>query len=90
MIIAVSRVVWAAGWRPGNLRLRYYRQGRNVTEPKTPLDELALDGLMLASDAAVVSYQEQRLKLQATRKVRDNRQRADLAPTQTGGDDEVV
>jgi hypothetical protein len=58
-----------------------------VTEPKTPLDERALDGLMLTTDAAVVAYQEQRLKLQAARKVRDNRQGADLAPTQTSGND---
>jgi hypothetical protein len=61
-----------------------------VTEPKTPLDERALDGLMLATDAAVVAYQEQRLKLQAERTVLDNRQRADLTQTQTGGDDEIV
>jgi hypothetical protein len=64
--------------------------GKIVTEPKTPLDERALDGLMLASDAAVVAYQEQRLKLQAARKVRDHRKRADLAGTQTGGDDEIA
>jgi hypothetical protein len=61
-----------------------------VTEYKTPLDERALDGLMLASDAAVASYHEQRLKLQAARRVRDNRQPADLAHTQTGGDDEIA
>jgi hypothetical protein len=64
--------------------------GGIVTEPKTPFDERALDGLMLATDAAVVSYQEQRLKLEAAREVRDNRQRADLAHTQTGGDDEIA
>jgi hypothetical protein len=45
---------------------------------------------MLATDAAVASYQEQRLKLQAARNVRDNRQRADRAHTQTGADDEVA
>lgn len=61
-----------------------------MNKPKTPLNERALDGLMLATDAAVVSYQEQRLKLQAARKVRDNRQRADLAHTQTGRDDEIA
>lgn len=61
-----------------------------MTEPKTPLDERALDRLMLGTDAAVVSYQEQRLKLQAGRKTRDNRQRAVLAPTQTGGADEIA
>jgi len=61
-----------------------------VTELKTPLDERALDKLMLASDAAVVSYQEQRLKLEAARKARHNRQTADLAQTQTGGDDEIA
>jgi len=61
-----------------------------VNKPKTPLNERALDGLMLATDAAVVSYQEQRLKLQAARKLRDNRQRPDLAHTQTGGDDLIA
>ena len=61
-----------------------------MTELKTPLDERALDELMLGTDAAVVSYQEQRVKLQAARKARDNRQRADLAQTQTGGDDEIA
>ena len=64
--------------------------GKIVTELKTPLDERALDRLILATDAAVVSYQEQRLKLQAARKARHNRQRADLAQTQTGGDDEIA
>jgi hypothetical protein len=61
-----------------------------VTELKTPLDERALDRLMLASDAAVVAYQEQRLKLEAAQKVRGNRQRADLARKQTGGNDEIA
>jgi len=64
--------------------------GGIVTEPKTPLDERALDRLMLATDAAVVAYQEQHLKLQAARKARDNRQRADLARTQAGADNEVA
>jgi hypothetical protein len=57
---------------------------------KTPLDERALNRLMLASDAAVVAYQEQRLKLEAARKVHGNRQGADLARTQTGGNDEIA
>jgi hypothetical protein len=61
-----------------------------VTELKTPLDERALDRLTLATDAAVVAYQEQRLKVQATLKVRDNRQRAESAHTQTGGEDEIA
>jgi hypothetical protein len=61
-----------------------------VTELKAPLDERALDRLTLATDAAIIAYQEQRLKLQAARKLRDIRQRADLARTQTGGDDEVA
>jgi len=61
-----------------------------VTELKTPLDERALDRLTLATDAAVVAYQELRLKVQAARKLRDNRRRADLARAQTGGDDEVA
>lgn len=64
--------------------------GGIVTELKTPLDERALDQLTLATDAAVVACQEQRLKLQAARKVGDNRQRADLARTQSGGDDEIA
>jgi hypothetical protein len=61
-----------------------------VTERKIPLDERALDRLMLATDAAVVSYQEQRLKIQAARKARDNRQRADSAHTLTGEGDEIA
>lgn len=61
-----------------------------MTRPKIPLDEHALDGLMLATDAAVVSYQEQRLRLQAARKARDNGQRAGLEHTQTGRGDEIV
>jgi hypothetical protein len=61
-----------------------------VTELKTPLDERALDRLTLATDAAVVAYQEQRLELQAARDARHNRQRTDLAQTQTGQDDEII
>jgi hypothetical protein len=64
--------------------------GGIVTKPKSPLDERALDRLTLSTDTAVVSYQEQRLKLRAAQTVRDNRQRADLAHTQTGGDDEIA
>jgi hypothetical protein len=62
-----------------------------VTELKTPLDERALDQLMLATDAAVTSYQEQHIKLRAAPKARHNQQRAaDLAQTQTSGDDEIA
>lgn len=61
-----------------------------MTELKTPLDERALDRLTLAADAAVASYQEQRLKLQAARTVRDNRKRADIAHTQTDGNDDLA
>ena len=64
--------------------------GGIVTELKIPLDERALDALMLATGAAVVANQEQRLKLRAARMLRDIRQRADLARTQTGGDDEIA
>jgi hypothetical protein len=64
--------------------------GGIVAQPKKPLDERALDRLTLATDAAVAAYQEQRLRLQTTRKVRDNRQRADLAQTQIGEDDEIA
>jgi len=91
MIVGESRVAWAAGCSASQLKVALIpTMGGIVTEPKTPLDERALDGLMLATDAAVVSYQEQRLKLQAARKVRDNRQRAGLAHTQTGRDDEIA
>ena len=61
-----------------------------MAELKTSLDEHALDGLTLATGAAVVAYQEQRLKLQTARKLRDSRQRTDLARTQTGRDDEIA
>jgi hypothetical protein len=61
-----------------------------VTDLKTPLDERALNRLMLGTNAAVISFQKQRLKLQAARKARNNRQRADLAQTQTGKDDEIA
>jgi hypothetical protein len=63
--------------------------GGIVTELRTPLDEGALDRLTLGTNAAIVAYQEQRLKLQATRKVRDSRQRADLTHTQTGGGEAI-
>jgi hypothetical protein len=56
-----------------------------VTDLKIPLDERALDRLTLTSDAAVVAYQEQRLTLQAARKVRDH-----LAHKQTGAEDEIA
>lgn len=59
-----------------------------MIELKTPLDERALDWLMLATDAAVVAYLGQRLEIQVARKAGDNRRRADLA--QTGGDDEFA
>jgi hypothetical protein len=62
--------------------------GQIVIELKIPLDERAVDRLTLGTDTAVVAYQEQRLKLQATRKIRDNRQRADSAQTQTSEDNE--
>jgi hypothetical protein len=61
-----------------------------VTELKTPLDERALDRLTLATYATAVSYQEQRLKLEAARKARHNRQRADLAQIQSGGANEIA
>jgi hypothetical protein len=61
-----------------------------VTELKSSLDERALDRLMLATDAAVLSYQQERLRLQAARRARHNRQQVDLAQTQTGGDDEIA
>jgi hypothetical protein len=69
----------------------YRHDGRIVViEPKAPLDERALDGLMLATDAALVSYQEQRLELQSARKVRDDLQRIDSAHTQFSSDDEIA
>jgi hypothetical protein len=64
--------------------------GGIVTKLKTPLDEPALDRLTLGTDAAVASYQEQRLKLETARKASHNRQRADSARRQSSGDDEVA
>ena len=64
--------------------------GGIVTEVKTPLDERALDQLTLGTDAAVVAYQEQRLKLQAARKERENQHAGDLAQTQSSRDDEIT
>jgi hypothetical protein len=61
-----------------------------VTELKTPLDERALDRLTLRTDAAVVAYNGKRLKLQAARKARHNRQGAYFARTRSSGDDEVA
>jgi hypothetical protein len=61
-----------------------------VAELKTPIDERALDRLMLGTDAAVVAYQEQRLKLHDAREARGNRQRAESAHTQSGGEDEIA
>ena len=61
-----------------------------MTDLKTPLDERALNRLTLATDAAVVAYQGQRRKLQAARKARNSRQRAESAHTQTGGEDEIA
>ena len=61
-----------------------------MTKLRIPLDTRALDRLMLGTDAAVVAYQEQRLELQASRDARENRQRAGLAHTQTGGGDEIA
>ena len=61
-----------------------------MIELKTPLNECALDRLMLASEGAVVAYQEHRLKLEAARKVRDDLKQADLAGTQPCGNDEIA
>ena len=60
-----------------------------MTELKIPLDERALDRLTLGTDAAAIAYQQRLLQLQAKRKMRNERG-ADLAQTQTGGDDEVA
>jgi hypothetical protein len=61
-----------------------------VTELKTPLDEHALDRRTLGTNAAVASYEEQRLKLKAARKEHENRHAVDLAHTQIGRDDEIA
>jgi hypothetical protein len=45
---------------------------------------------MLASEGAVVAYQEQRLKLEAAHNVRDDLKQADLADTQPCGNDEIA
>lgn len=59
-----------------------------MTELRIPLDMRALDTLTLGTDAAVAAYQEQRLKLEAARKARHNRQAADLAHPQSRKEDE--
>jgi hypothetical protein len=64
--------------------------GGIVTELKSSSDERALDRLTLATDAAVLSYQQERLRLQAARQVRHNRQRVDLTQKKVGGDDEIA
>lgn len=61
-----------------------------MTELKSSLDERALDRLTLATDAAVLSYQQERLRLQAAGQVRHNRQRVDLTQKKVGGDDEIA
>jgi hypothetical protein len=61
-----------------------------VTEPKTPLDERALDGLMLGYRRGRRLVPGTTSKATVARKVRDNRQRADLAHAHAGGDDEVA
>jgi hypothetical protein len=61
-----------------------------VTAPEVPLDGRALNRLVLATDAARVSYEEQRLKLQTARKVRDERVRARSAQTQSSPDNEIT
>jgi hypothetical protein len=62
-----------------------------VTAPKVPLDERALNRLVLATDAARVSYEEQRLKLQTARKeVNDEHVRARSAQTQSSPDNEIT
>jgi hypothetical protein len=61
-----------------------------VTASKVPLDERALDRLVLATDAARVSYEEQRLKLQTARKVSDECVRARSAQTQSSPDNEIT
>ena len=87
----IARVAWAGRCAAAQLKVALVpTMGGTVAELKTPIDERALDRLMLGTDAAVVAYQEQRLKFQAARKVRDNRQRADPAHTQSGGDDEIA
>ena len=63
---------------------------RIVTKLKIPLDERALDRLTLGSGAAVIAYQEQRLKLQAARKLRDNLQRDDLVNRQFAEEDDIA
>jgi hypothetical protein len=88
-LLETARVAWAAWYPDTQLKVAVSPTTRGiVTELKTPLDERALDRLMLGTDAAIDACQEQRLKQQAARKLRDNRQRADLANTQTGGHDE--
>ncbi len=88
MIIGASPSRFMPGLAQHNIAL-LPTMGRIVTDPRTPLDERPLDRMTLGTDAAVVKYQEQRLKIEAARTVRDNRPRAELARMQTGGDDDI-
>ena len=91
MIIEENRVAWVAGCPASQLKVALLpTMGGIVIKLKTPLDERALDRLTLATDAAIVPYQEQRLRLQGARKARHNRQRVDSAQTKAGGDDEIA
>ena len=61
-----------------------------MTELKTAIDERAMNRMMLATGAAVIAYKEQRLKLQAARKLRDNLQRDDLVNRQFAEEDDIA
>ncbi len=60
-----------------------------MTELKAPLDEGILDGLMLASDTARVSYQEQLLALEAERKSHHDRKPVEFAHAQSNAKNKV-
>jgi hypothetical protein len=69
MIIAESRIAQVAGHGPRTLWVALLPPMEGiVTGLKSSLDERALDRLTLATDAAVLSYQQERLRLQAARK----------------------
>jgi hypothetical protein len=57
-------------------------EGIDVTDLKTSLGVHELDALTLSTETAHVAYEEQRRKLQAGRKSRDERRLADLTQSQ--------
>jgi hypothetical protein len=65
-------------------------EGNPMASLKTPLGRRELDALTLSTEAALAEYKEQRRKLQAGRKTRDERKPTNLTQPQSSSDDEIV